>query len=137
MNKNVLKTIGKDTYEVEFGYINTIKINGIDEWFKVKVITEPRMFDSYGSDSSKLYFVDIQGKPKDYHGHLKETIAKDYEKLELKLESNFNSKRIHFVTNKMYFKWFASQEEQMFQNYMNGVKQDWGVSQIQIDNKIY
>lgn len=155
MNKNILKTAGKDAYEVEYGYVNSIKINGIDEWFKVKIITEPRMFDSYCSDSSKLYFVEniteqaklntleeinrifLQGKPKHYHMHLKDAIAKDYEKLELRLEPNFKSKRLYSVKNKMYFKWFEPQADKLFQNYINNVKQDWGVTGIELGSKNY
>lgn len=154
MNKKVLKTIGKDSYEVHIAYVNTLPINGIDEWFKVKVLTELRMFDSYGSDSSKLYFIDyitdekkletlkeinrilLQGKPKDYHSDYN-AVAKDYSKLILRVEPNLKSKKLHFVINKQYFKWVKPQTDMMFANYMSGVKQDWGVNTIKIGKDTY
>lgn len=147
LNKIILKTSGKNSQEYQYAFINSKEFNDIDEWHKVEVNTELRMFDSYGSDSSKFIFVDSNGVKIDANADLLEKINKLFrfksplnkdKNLSLFTEPTTKSKKLSLIRNKDYFKLTKPLEQQMFQGWFDGVKQDWnqqfGITDIIIPN---
>jgi len=134
LNKIILKTSGKNSQEYQYAFINSKDFNGVDEWHKVEINTELRMFDSDGSDSSKFIFVDNNGIKLDTNADLLEKINKLFrfksplnkdKNLSLFTEPNTKSKKLFLIRNKDYFKLTQPLQQQMFQGWFDGVKQDW------------